>query len=143
RALDLFDGVALAHHPLDLVDATNGGGRVEPHRALVLALAADATAARQEALLHIFAEGRLRELEAAGAEDLDDLRHRQALGVLTLECGQVALLEEVEPLLFLRFAPGTRHPGYECNLLKRNHSSEINVKNLTLILNRISALGPC
>src|SRR5262249_39790526 len=50
-SLDLLDRVALGHERADRVDPADRLGRVEPERALVLALAADAAAARQESLL--------------------------------------------------------------------------------------------
>jgi len=51
----------------------------------VLALAADAPAARQQALLDVLTEARLGELDPAGREDLDDLNRGDAVGVDALD----------------------------------------------------------
>jgi hypothetical protein len=57
---DVVDGHALDHHPLDQVDATHHLDRVEAGRAGVLALAADAAAAREQSHLDVLPERRLR-----------------------------------------------------------------------------------
>src|SRR4030095_1902865 len=56
RPLDLLDRAVLRHHPLDCVDAPDDERRVEPARPAVLALAADAHRAGQEAELHVLAQ---------------------------------------------------------------------------------------
>src|SRR3569623_3312819 len=74
--LDLLDRVAVEHVLLDGVDPAHDLGRVDAERALVLALAADALAPRQEALLHVLAEARLGQLHAPARERVHDLNNR-------------------------------------------------------------------
>jgi hypothetical protein len=50
-----------------------------PERAAVLALAADAAAARQQALLDVLAEARLGQRMPRAREDLDDLHRGDAV----------------------------------------------------------------
>src|SRR5690606_25703489 len=101
--LDLFHREALAHEPADLVDLPNGGGRVEPLGASVLALAADAHAARQEAELDVLAERRLGQPPAPLGHEIDDLLNAEALGMPRLERRQVVL--RPGPSLGRRSAP--------------------------------------
>ena len=109
RALDLFDRVALGHHLLDGVDPPHHRRRVEPHRSLVLALAPDAAAARQEAELHVLAEGRLRQLDPAGAEDLDHLGRRHAVRVRALDGVELADGQEPAALVALSLLRSPAH----------------------------------
>ncbi len=93
-ALDLFDRVAVGHQLLDVVDAADRLGRIQAERAAVLALAADATAARQQALLHVLAKARLGELHAAAREQPDDLDGSQTIRMSGLDRVEGRVVEQ-------------------------------------------------
>src|SRR6266542_2905072 len=84
-ALDLLDGQIVGHHLLDAQDLADHGSRVHPLRALVLALFADAHAARQKPELNVLAERRLAELDAGLGGHAQDLGRRESGFVLSLE----------------------------------------------------------
>ena len=94
RSLDLLDRPVLRHHPLDHVHAPDDVRRVEPARAAVLALAADAHRARQQPQLHVLAQRRLREANPARLEDVDDLARRQSVGPRALDLVELAILQQ-------------------------------------------------
>jgi hypothetical protein len=60
----------------------------------VLALAADALAPRQQALLHVLAEARLGELDAAAREDVDDLHRGDAVAMRRLDRTKLVFTEQ-------------------------------------------------
>ena len=94
RALDLLDRAVLGHHPLDDVHAADDVRRVEPARAAVLALAAHAHRAGQQAELHVLAQRRLGEADPARLEDVDDLARGQSVGPGALDLLELALVEQ-------------------------------------------------
>ena len=94
RSLDLLDRSVLGHHPLDHVHAPDDVRRVKPARAAVLALAADADGAGQQAELHVLAQRRLREADPARLEDVDDLARRHSVGPRALDLVELAILEQ-------------------------------------------------
>ena len=61
--------------------------------ASVLPLAAHPPAAREEPGLHVLAEGRLGQLRAAGAEELDDLGGRQPVAVGAFDSVEITVAE--------------------------------------------------
>ena len=66
-------------------EPADGAGRVEAVGAAVLALFAYASRAREQAKLHVFAEGGLGELHALGGEKFDDLGSGDALRELLFQ----------------------------------------------------------
>src|SRR5262249_35075550 len=90
-ALDVLDRVALRHQAPDQLDLPDDRRGVEPLRAAVLALAADAHAAREQAELDVLAERRLAQRLALAPEQLDHLLGREPLGVRGLERRELVL----------------------------------------------------
>ena len=95
--LDLLDRVAVGHQLLDVVDPADRLGRVHAERAAVLALAADAPAARQQALLDVLAEARLGELDPAAREASTICTAVMPSAYVALDRAQLLLLQQERP----------------------------------------------
>ena len=94
RPLDLLDRSVLRHHPLDDVHAPDDVRRVEPARASVLALAADAHRAWKQPQLHVLAQRRFREANPARLEHVDDLARRHSVGRRALDLLELAIRQQ-------------------------------------------------